>query len=143
ERQLLRTGFGQGARRYPQERLVSGRLARERQLLHPLRAAGATTSKASRCVRRVTAARPKELWQRETNVWRGITRLARRPKRLRSEKAAPGPVRGSNGIRSIETARVHHATRRRDDIVSLAVCRARAGARPRLSARCHDSVRLA
>jgi hypothetical protein len=39
ERQLLRTGLRQGAGRYPQERLVSGRLARERQLLHPLRAA--------------------------------------------------------------------------------------------------------
>jgi hypothetical protein len=37
ERQLLRTGVRQGAGRYPQERLVSGRLARERQLLHPLR----------------------------------------------------------------------------------------------------------
>jgi hypothetical protein len=47
ERQLLRTGFRQGAGRYSQERLVSGRLARERQLLHPLRATSATTSKAS------------------------------------------------------------------------------------------------
>ena len=37
ERQLLRTEFGQSAGRYPQERLVSGRLAREWQLLHPLR----------------------------------------------------------------------------------------------------------
>ena len=37
ERQLLRTGLRQGAVCYPQERLVSGRLARERQLLHPLR----------------------------------------------------------------------------------------------------------
>ena len=37
ERQLLRTGLRQGAGRYPQKRLVSGRLARERQLLHPLR----------------------------------------------------------------------------------------------------------
>src|SRR5262245_35047734 len=37
ERQLLRTGLRQGAGRYSQERLVSGRLARERQLLHPLR----------------------------------------------------------------------------------------------------------
>ena len=37
ERQLLRTGFRQGAGRYPEERLVSSRLARERQLLHPLR----------------------------------------------------------------------------------------------------------
>src|SRR5262249_42613614 len=36
ERQLLLTGFGQSAGRYPQERLVSGRLAREWQLLHPL-----------------------------------------------------------------------------------------------------------
>jgi len=36
ERQLLRTGFRQGASRYPQERLVSDWLARERQLLHPL-----------------------------------------------------------------------------------------------------------
>ena len=35
--QLLRTGLRQGAGRYPQEGLVSGRLARERQLLHPLR----------------------------------------------------------------------------------------------------------
>ena len=37
ERQLLRTGLRQGAGRYPQEQLVSVRLARERQLLHPLR----------------------------------------------------------------------------------------------------------
>jgi hypothetical protein len=37
ERQLLRTGFRQGTGRHPQARLVSGRLARERQLLHPLR----------------------------------------------------------------------------------------------------------
>ena len=37
ERHLLRTGLRQGAGRHPQERLVSGRLARERQLLHPLR----------------------------------------------------------------------------------------------------------
>src|SRR5215471_20085761 len=37
ERQLLRTGLRQGAGRHPQERLVSVRLARERQLLHPLR----------------------------------------------------------------------------------------------------------
>ena len=37
ERQLLRTGLRQGASRYPQERLVSDRLARERQLLHPVR----------------------------------------------------------------------------------------------------------
>src|SRR5262249_22505049 len=39
ERQLLRAGVRQGAGRYPEERLVPGRLARERQLLHPLRAA--------------------------------------------------------------------------------------------------------
>jgi hypothetical protein len=38
ERQLLRTGFRQGAGRHSQERLVSGRVARERQLLHALRA---------------------------------------------------------------------------------------------------------
>jgi hypothetical protein len=37
ERQLLRTGLRHGTGRYSQERLVSGRLARERQLLHPLR----------------------------------------------------------------------------------------------------------
>ena len=37
EWQLLRTGLRQGAGRHPQERLVSDRLARERQLLHPLR----------------------------------------------------------------------------------------------------------
>jgi hypothetical protein len=37
ERQLLRTGLRQGAGRYPEERMASGRLARERQLLHPLR----------------------------------------------------------------------------------------------------------
>src|SRR5262245_55913861 len=37
ERQLLRTGLRQGAGRYSEERLVSSRLARERQLLHPLR----------------------------------------------------------------------------------------------------------
>jgi hypothetical protein len=37
ERQLLRSRLRQGAGRYPQEWLVSGRLARERQLLHSLR----------------------------------------------------------------------------------------------------------
>jgi hypothetical protein len=37
EQQLLRTGLRQGVGRYPQEWLVSGRLARERQLLHPLK----------------------------------------------------------------------------------------------------------
>jgi hypothetical protein len=37
ERQLLRTGLRQRPSRYPQERMVSGRLARERELLHPLR----------------------------------------------------------------------------------------------------------
>jgi len=37
ERQLLRAGLRQRAGRYSQERLVSSRLARERQLLHPLR----------------------------------------------------------------------------------------------------------
>src|SRR5262245_56517799 len=36
ERQLLCTGLRQGPGRYPQERLVSRRLARERQLLHSL-----------------------------------------------------------------------------------------------------------
>src|SRR5262249_61607359 len=33
ERQLLRTGLRQGAGRYSEERLVSGRLARERQAI--------------------------------------------------------------------------------------------------------------
>ena len=37
ERQLLRTGLRQGPDRFTQKWLVSGRLARERQLLHPLR----------------------------------------------------------------------------------------------------------
>jgi hypothetical protein len=37
QRQLLRTGLRQGAGRYPQEWLVSSRLARERQLLRSLR----------------------------------------------------------------------------------------------------------
>jgi hypothetical protein len=37
ERQLLRAGLRQGAGRYRQEGLVPGWLARERQLLHPLR----------------------------------------------------------------------------------------------------------
>src|SRR5258708_3814232 len=37
ERQLLRTGLRQGSGRYPQEQLVSGWLARERQLLHPVK----------------------------------------------------------------------------------------------------------
>src|SRR5262245_1635095 len=37
EREQLRTGLGQSAQCYSQERFVSGRLARERQLLHPLR----------------------------------------------------------------------------------------------------------
>jgi hypothetical protein len=36
KRQLLRTGLRQGAGRYPQERLVSGWLAGERELLHSL-----------------------------------------------------------------------------------------------------------
>jgi hypothetical protein len=36
ERQLLRTGLRQSAGRYSQEGLVSGRLAREWELLHPL-----------------------------------------------------------------------------------------------------------
>ena len=36
ERQLLRAGLRQGAGCYPQEGLVPGRLARERQLLRPL-----------------------------------------------------------------------------------------------------------
>jgi hypothetical protein len=40
ERQLLRTRFREGTGGYPQKRLVSGWLARERQLLHPLRVAG-------------------------------------------------------------------------------------------------------
>ena len=39
EWQLLRTGLRQGAGRHPQEGLVSGGLARERQLLHSLSAA--------------------------------------------------------------------------------------------------------
>src|SRR5262249_5255901 len=42
ERQLLRTWLRQGAGRYSQEWLVSGRLARERRLLHPLGANSAT-----------------------------------------------------------------------------------------------------
>ena len=37
ERQLLRTGLEQGAASRSQERLVPGWLARERQLLHPLK----------------------------------------------------------------------------------------------------------
>jgi hypothetical protein len=37
ERQLLRTGLRHSASRYPQEQLVSSRLARKRQLLHPLK----------------------------------------------------------------------------------------------------------
>ena len=37
ERQLLRTGLEQGAASRSQKRLVSVRLARERQLLHPLK----------------------------------------------------------------------------------------------------------
>jgi hypothetical protein len=40
ERQLLRTGLRQGPSRYPQERMVSGWLARERQLLRPLEVYG-------------------------------------------------------------------------------------------------------
>jgi hypothetical protein len=42
EWQLLRTGLRQGAGRYPLERLVSDWLAREWQLLHPLRVAAAS-----------------------------------------------------------------------------------------------------
>jgi hypothetical protein len=38
ERQLLRTGLRQSAGYYSQERLVSDRLVRERQLLHTLKA---------------------------------------------------------------------------------------------------------
>src|ERR1700738_3853110 len=59
-RQLLRTEFGQGTGRYPQEPLVSGRLARERQLLHPLRV-------------RNRDSRSHTFWQRGTNVWREVT----------------------------------------------------------------------
>ena len=44
ERQLLRAGLRQGTGRYPQERLVSSRLARERLLLHPLRVPSITTT---------------------------------------------------------------------------------------------------
>src|SRR5437899_2396685 len=51
ERQPLRAGLRQGAGRYPQERLVSGWLARERQLLHSLRVRGLRVA-----------------WQRRTNV---------------------------------------------------------------------------
>src|SRR5262245_42675846 len=40
KRKLLRTGLRQGAGRYPQERLVSCRLARERELLRPLKSTG-------------------------------------------------------------------------------------------------------
>jgi hypothetical protein len=40
-------GVRQGAGRYPQERLVSGWLARERQLLHPLRVRDAESILAS------------------------------------------------------------------------------------------------
>ena len=40
ERQLLRTGLRQGTASRPQKRLVPGRLARKRQLLHPLRVRG-------------------------------------------------------------------------------------------------------
>jgi hypothetical protein len=42
QRQLLRTGLRQGPGRYPQERLVSGWLARERQQLRPLKSTSAT-----------------------------------------------------------------------------------------------------
>ncbi len=40
ERQLLRAGLPQGAASRSQKRLVPIRLARERQLLHPLRVRG-------------------------------------------------------------------------------------------------------
>jgi hypothetical protein len=44
EWQLLRTGLRQGPGRYPQERLVSGWLARERQQLRPLKSTSASGS---------------------------------------------------------------------------------------------------
>src|SRR5262249_54550906 len=72
ERQLLR----KGASRYSQERLVSGRLARERQT------------------------HGRQFWQRRTNVWRRLTKPARGGRRLRrrnrqrtgSDRAAPVPL---------------------------------------------------
>src|SRR5262249_46842081 len=71
-------GLRQGAGRYSQEWLVSGRLAREWQLLHPLRARGCDHFESEPRLRSSRdAARRKEFWQRETNVWRRITSPAR------------------------------------------------------------------
>jgi hypothetical protein len=80
---------------YPQKRLVPGRLARERQLLHPLRVRDITgtfgdragRSRAGRVLRVTTAANATEFWQQRTNVWRKATSPARRAKRLRSGRA--------------------------------------------------------
>jgi hypothetical protein len=70
ERQLLRTGLRQGADRYPQKWLVSGRLARERRLLHPLR----------------VPPHSAQFWQRQTNVWRRVTSPRRGAKLLTPSK---------------------------------------------------------
>jgi hypothetical protein len=53
KRQLPRTGLRQGASCYREERLVSRRLARERELLRPLR---------------IRSCEPS--WQQRANVWR-------------------------------------------------------------------------
>jgi len=95
ERQLLRTGLRQGASRYPQEELVSGRLARERQLLHPLKvrilappgfSSDCKTARSQPVAphRMITATHGRQFWQRRTNVWRKATNPARAAKRPRS-----------------------------------------------------------
>ena len=89
ERQLLRTGLRQGAGRYPQERLVSRRLARERQLLHSLRVRNggvlATPAFSSDC----QVHECHTFWRRRTNVWRGVTSPTGGAKRLRTMAARP------------------------------------------------------
>ena len=95
----MRTRLRQGASRYSQKGLVSSRLARERQLLHPLSVrswehpgnAGIFKPLRSRPERRadharrmMTAQAIPQFWLQRTNVWRRVTNLAQGAKRLTS-----------------------------------------------------------
>src|SRR5262249_6194482 len=95
ERQLLRTGLRQGASRSAHEALGAGRLARERQLLHPLKvrilappgfSSDCKTARSQPVAphRMITATHGRQFWQRRTNVWRKATNPARAAKRPRS-----------------------------------------------------------
>jgi len=83
----VRTRLRQGASRYSQKGLVSSRLARERQLLHPLSVrswehpgnAGIFKPLRSRPERRadharrmMTAQAIPQFWLQRTNVWRRV-----------------------------------------------------------------------